>query len=264
MKKIVLGIIVIILLISCSEKEVDVVATVNTEILTLEEFKALFSEKEWNEINYEVKREYVNEWIKLTLMAQEADITGLSEEAAVQERIKTAKKNVKSNVLLAQKISQIEITEDDLFNYYKLHKSKYQDTKKEYKIQRIFIKEKETLNKVLDYLRQGESFTEIVKQYSEEQIGSSGGYTGFKGKEDIEAAIWNKLLTLKKWHYTHSQVENGYYVFRYYDIQEVTHNKDFTEVEEEIRKIVLEQKKQKVFEKLIEDLKRKADISISL
>ncbi|MFC1887493.1 peptidyl-prolyl cis-trans isomerase [Candidatus Cloacimonadota bacterium] len=255
---------VIFILTSCSKEEVEVVATVNNEVLTMDEFKAFFSEQEWTELDYGLKREYVNEWIKLTLLSQEADISGLSEEAAVQERIKSAAKNVKANVLLAQKIAEIEITEDDLFNYYKLHKSKYQDTKKEYKIQRIFLKNKETLDIVMDVLQQGEPFTDVVKLYSEEQLGASGGYTGFVGKENIEISIWNKLQTLKKWHYTSAQVADGYFIFRYYDTQEVVHNKDFTDVEEDIYQIVLEQKKQQVYEQVIEDLKRNADISISL
>jgi hypothetical protein len=264
MRKILSGLILLILLFSCAEKELDVVARVNEEVLTLQQFQAFFTEQEWEEMNYETKRQYINEWIQLTLLSQEADRSGLSKEAAADEKIKSAIKNVKANLLLAQKIAQIEITEDDLFNYYKLHKSKYQETKTEYKIQRIFLNEKEKLDLVLDLLRQGNAFTETAKEYSEEQLGLSGGYTGFLGKEEIDPAIWEKLLNLKKWQYTSVKINNGYYIFRYYDTQEVTHIKDFIQVEDEIRKIVMEQKKQAIFDEVIDDLKRNADISISI
>ncbi len=264
MRKILFGLLLIILLISCSEEPVESVARVNDEILTLEEFQAFFTEQEWTTMNSESKREYINEWINLTLLAQEADRAGLSDQAAARERIKTAVKNVKSNLLLAQKIAQIEITEDDLFNYYKLHKSKYQETKIEYKIQRIYLNEKEKLDLVMELLRKGAPFTETVKEYSEEQLAASGGYTGFLGKDDIDPAIWNKLQDLKKWHYTSVKLNNGYYIFRYYDSQEVEHIKDFTQAEDEIRKIVLDQKKKEIVSEIIEDLKRNADISISI
>jgi parvulin-like peptidyl-prolyl isomerase len=116
----------------------------------------------------------------------------------------------------------------------------------------------------MTYLRQGEPFTEIVKKYSEETLGKSGGYTGFMGEKDLDQTIWNKLNSLQKWHYTSAEVKGGYYIFRYYDTQEVVLNKEFTEVEDEIWKIVMEQKKQDVFQNIVEELKRKADISISL
>jgi len=264
-KNLVLIIIVLLFTISCEKKkEVEIVAAVNGEVLSLEEFRSLFPEEIWNTLTYEIKRERINEWIKLTLLAQESDNSGLSEQPNVNSRINNAIKNVKSNVVLAQRISEIEITEDDLFNYFKLHKSKYQDKKKEYKIQRIFIKEKAKLDEVMEYLNKGQPFTDIVKQYSEETLGASGGYTGFMGKNDLDSAIWNKVSSLKKWHYTSVETSKGYYIFRQYDTQEVTHNKEFTEVEEDIRKIVFEQKKKEVFNNVIEELKRNADISISL
>lgn len=264
MKRILISSILLILLFSCAKEELDIVARVNEEVLTRQEFQAFFTEEQWQEMDYETKREYINEWIKLTLLSQEADRSGLSNEAAAEEKIKSAIKNVKANLLLAQRIAQIEITEDDLFNYYKLHKSKYQETKKEYKIQRIFLNEPEQLDLVMDLLRQGKPFTETVKEYSEEQLGVSGGYTGFLGKEEVDPAIWDKLQNLKKWNYTSVKINNGYYIFRYYDTQEVNHIKEFTQVEEEIRKIVLEQKKQAIFDEVLEELKRNADISISI
>jgi len=264
MNKILLIFVIFFLFLSCAEQKEEIVATVNEEHLTLDEFRSFFSETEWNELDYETKREHINEWIKLTLLAQEVDNSELSNDPAVKERIKTAVKNVKANLLIAHKIAEIEITEDDLFNYYKLHKSKYQQKKKEFKIQRIFIKEKAKLDSVMTYLRQGEPFTDIVKKYSEETLGESGGYTGFMGEKDLDSIIWNKLNSLQKWHYTSAEVKDGYYIFRYYDTQEVVLNKEFTEVEAEIRKIVLEQKKQDVFQNIVEELKRKADISISL
>jgi len=257
-------ILLLLVVIACEKTEVEIVASVNEENLTLDEFKAFFPEDKWQEISYETKREYINEWIKLTLLAQESDNSQLSEQPAVQVRINSAVKNVKANVVLAQRISEIEITEDDIFNYYKLHKSVYQDTRKEYKIQRIFIKEKSRLDEVLGYLRSGEPYTDVVKEYSEESLGASGGYTGFLGENDLDSSIWKKLLTLKKWNYSSASTTKGYYIFRYYDTQEVVYNKDFTEVESEIREIVFQQKKKEIYESVIEELKRKADISISL
>jgi len=265
MKNIFVILIVLLLAVSCKEEvEIEAVATVNEEVLSLEEFKSYFPEETWSTLSFEAKREHINEWIKLTLLSQEADRSGLSDLPKVKSRIDYAVKNVKSNVVLAQRISEIQITDDDLFNYYKLHKSKYQETRKEFKIQRIFLKSKAKLDEVMEYLRKGESFTDVVKLHSEESLGASGGYTGFMGENDLQSSIWNSLIKLQKWHYTSAKIDKGYYIFRYYDTQEVINNKEFTEVEDDIRKIVFEQKRKEVFDNVIEELKREADISISL
>jgi len=60
------------------------------------------------------------------------------------------------------------------------------------------------------------------------------------------------------------KLEKGYYVVRYYDSREVTVEKSFAEVKDDISKIVLQIKQKETYDNLIEELKIKAEnISIS-
>lgn len=254
----------IIVLTGCNHKiEEDIVARVNTEVLTMSELRANFSEAEWVNTPDEIKKEFINQWVELTLLSQAAIKQGLNERPELKLRIQTAIKTQLANSLLAQEIRGIEVKEDDIFDYYKLNKSAYQTTVKEYKIQRIFIRDKAKLDSVMEELRKGMPYTDAVKTYSEENLGRNGGYTGFLSQADMGKAVWNKINSLQKWQYTSVETEDGYYIIRYYDVRDREINTDFTEVREEIRTIVWESKKKEFYEKLINELKQNSDIIIS-
>jgi len=252
-------------LFSCSvDDNEDIIARVNDDVLTFDEFKAGFTETEWKGMDFEEKRSHLNKWINLTLLAQEADRTGISKTEELKNRIELATKNIKSNSLMAQKLYDLEISEEDLFSYYKLHKSKFQKETSEYRLQRIFIKEETKVDSVLNLLSEQKiKFTEAAKLFSEEIIGKDGGYTDFLGKEDMEKSIWDTIIKLDKWYYSTVEINQGYLIVRYYDTRKVYTEKTFTEVKQDLYEIVKKTKKQDLYESIIEDLKAKSEISIS-
>jgi parvulin-like peptidyl-prolyl isomerase len=249
---------------SCSKKKEEIVAQVNNETLTLSELKSNFNTEEWNNLSREKKNEFVQQWIRLTLLSQEADRTKISAEESVQQKIESAVKKIKSNALIALKFSEIKVSENELFNYYKLHKSNFQKKIKEYKIQRIFVKDKIKVDSVLIELKKGTKFTEAAKKYSEESLGRNGGYAGFFSPEQLGNEIWRKLSKLRKWQYTTVKTSKGFFIIRFYDTRIKTIEKTFFEVKEEIQKIVLNNKKEEVYRQLLEELKSKAEISVSI
>ena len=255
----------LLILISCNLKqEENYIAKVNDEMLTLEEFRANFSDQQWEKLSKDDKVTHLEDWIKLSLLAQEADKLELSTTAQVQTKLRNAEINIKANATISQAISSIKISEDDLFDYYKVHKSKYQKKQKQFKIQQIYVKEKSKLDSTLSDLASGTKFKDVAKKYSEERLGATGGYLGFMAKKDVDEAIWNKLESLDKWRYSTLKLEKGYYVVRYYDRREITVEKTFAEVKDEISKIVLQIKQKESYDKLIEELKFRAEnISIS-
>lgn len=260
-----ISLLILLVLVSCNLKqEENYIARVNEEKLTLEEFRANFSDQQWGVLSKEDKIAHLQDWINLSLLAQEADKLELSLTDQVQAKIRNAETNIKANATIGQAIGKIQVSEDDLFDYYKVHKSRYQKKQQQFKIQRIFVAEKTKLDSVLKDLGNGTKFKDAAKKYSEERLGATGGYLGFMAKKDVDEAIWNKLESLDKWRYTSLKLENGYYVVRYYDKREVTVEKSFAEVKDDISKIVLQIKQKETYDNLIEELKFKAEnISIS-
>ncbi len=251
-------------LFSCVQTEDEsIVAQVNEIKLTMDEFKANFSDSEWEILTDEKKKEFIQDWVQLTLLAQEADALEISQSFKIKERIKSAGINIKANALIATKLANVTISEDELFNYYKIHKSEYKISHKEYKVQRIFTKDEAKLKGILDAIK-NTSFKEAAIEYSEEPAGKNGGYIGFVSKKNIHENIWDALTSLQKHYYKSVETNKGFYVLRFYDTKTVYANKTFLEVKEEIRKTVTKKKKEEVYNNLIIELKNKSEITISI
>ena len=257
--------IFVITFFSCvqTEEEDIVVAQVDEIKLTMDEFRANFSDYEWDIITIEEKKEFIQDWVQLTLLAQEADLLKISQSPKIEEKIKSANINIKANALIASKLVEITISEDELFNYYKIHKSEYQISLKEYKVQRIFTKDEAKLKGILDAIK-ATSFKDAAIEYSEESSGKSGGYIGFLSKKNANEKIWNALTSLQKFHYTSVETSRGFYVLRYYNTRIVKADKTFLEVKDEIIEAVNKMKKEEVYNNLIRELKDKSEITISI
>ena len=263
MKKFIILILAITLFSCVSTEEENIVAQVDEIKLTMDEFKANFSDNEWDILTAEEKKEFILDWVQLTLLAQEADALEISQSSKIKERIKAAEINIKANALIATKLADVTISEDELFNYYKIHKSEYKISHKEYKVQRIFTKDEAKLKGILDAIK-NTSFKDAAIEYSEESAGKNGGYIGFISKKNAHENIWNALISLQKHYYKSVETNRGFYVLRFYDTRIVYTNKTFLEVKDKISKTVTKKKKEDLFENLIKELKNKSEITISI
>ena len=116
--KIITFLIIIIMIFSCAKKEEKIIAQVDNNKLLLEDFECNFNEDVWKNMKIEEKQEYIQDWIQLTLLSQEADKLKISETPEIKSKIKSAEMNIKSNALIAQRFSDITVSEEELFNYY--------------------------------------------------------------------------------------------------------------------------------------------------
>ena len=263
MKRLLILILAITLFSCVQTEEENIVAQVNDIKLSMDEFKANFSDNEWDAITTEEKKEFIQDWVQITLLAQEADALEISQSTKIKERIKSAENNIKANALIATKLAEITVSEDELFNYYKIHKSEYRISHKEYKVQRIFTKEKAKLKGILDAI-ETTSFKDAAIEFSEETAGSNGGYVGFISQKNTHKNIWNALTSLEQYYYKSVETDKGFYIVRFYDTRTVYSNKTFLEVKDEIRKTATKKKKEETYNNLIKELKGKSEITISI
>jgi hypothetical protein len=134
MKKYIIIFVASILLFSCAKKEEKgiALAQVDKEVLYLEDFKSTFSLEDWDNLSPEQRKKYIEDWVNLTLLSQYADSKGLDKDKAVKQKISYATKKVKANALIAKRLSQIEVSEDQLFNYFRLHQGEFKKNAVEY------------------------------------------------------------------------------------------------------------------------------------
>jgi parvulin-like peptidyl-prolyl isomerase len=261
---VLMGIAVIMMLAGCGNEEVSsIVAQVNDQTLSLDQCKAHFSTQQWNTMTKADKQQFVQKWVEMTTLAQAADASGLTNEPEVQVKLADAQAKIKANALISQRISTIEITEDDLFNYYRIHKSSYQKQIKEYRLQRIFLTSADKLAEVQEAIK-NTSFSAAAKKYSEESYSRNGGFVGWVSKGKTDPLIWNAMEELRQYRYKTVETSNGLYVVRFYDQRMTTIEKTFKEVKDSIHQVVLAEKRQNLYQQTLQELMSNADISISL
>ncbi len=251
-----------LLVVSCKkqaeEPQGTVVAQVNDAVLLLEDLQAEYSPEAWNALSTEDKQEIVNQWKRLTLLSQEAQSMHLDQQPAIRMKLDSARMKVLANAVLAQYVRQINISEEEAFEYYKRN---YLGEETELKIQRIFVSTKEKLQEVQDAIRGGMKFTDAATKYSEEAIGKNGGWVGFQSRKELGDRIWNELIKRNAWEYAAVQVDNGYYLILHYRSRKVpTQAADFEDVKAEIEEKLRVEKLKSETENLIQELEKKAKI----
>lgn len=91
-----------------------ILAQVGDDKLYEESFKSVFSEEEWASMDSETRKKYVQDWVNLTLLAQESKRAGLDNSLEVKQKLDFATKKVKANALIADRMADLEISEDAL------------------------------------------------------------------------------------------------------------------------------------------------------
>ncbi len=265
MSKLLLLLLVTVILFGCQHAgKASIVAQVNNETLSMSDFQSMFSKTEWDEMNIGQKREFIHQWIDLTLLAQTAKEMKLENSNQVQEKIKLAEKKVLTNAVIAEKLKSIQVSEEELFNYYRIHMGEFNQAGKILKVQRIYLQDRTKVDEVMVELRKGMNFADAAKAYSQESLGQNGGYAGMVTVSDSVKTFWNALQNLKVYEIAIIPVNEGYYLARSYEETLGTGTPTFDTLREEIRQRVLKEKRQQIYDDLLRNLKSKADITISI
>lgn len=246
----------VIMLSACSQKEERGVALaqVNNEVLYLENFKATFGVGEWDKLSPELRKKYIEDWVNLTLLAQYADKEGLSDTPAVKQRINYAAKKVKANAVIGNRLAQIQVSDDQLFNYFRLHQAEFQKNTVEYALQRIACNDKLAAENVLGQLKGGMVWSEAVSRYSGEDLKFQGGNMGYVSAA-TDSIFWLAARNLQEGETGIVNKEQLWFVFRITDIRETAKEANFEDYRAEIkRKIILERQDQ-MYQDILKEIK---------
>jgi peptidyl-prolyl cis-trans isomerase C len=265
MKKILYLTVIILFFSGCgkNEKPQDYLAKVNDEVLLLDEFKAAFSEDVWKSMSQTEKKDHLQEWVNLTGLAQLCDQEKITELPQIKQKLKNAVKKIKANTYIATKLNNIRITEEELFDYYQLHKREYLKNIEEYKYQKIVISDKNNFDKAVNDLKNNMSFKDAAIKYSEEAAGQSGGYMGFVSRFDVEEVIWNTLESLDQFRWKSVKIENKFYLLRWYEKREADLERTYSEIKDELRERLLNEKRDEQYQEIMKNIETGFDIEIN-
>ncbi len=256
-----------LLLTACDNHKGTIIAKVNEEVLTLEEFEKSFPSIEYNSMSAEKKREWINKWVELTLLAQKADQDDFLKDNNVMDfKIQNAVKKVKANAVINKELQSIMVSDEELFNYYRVHQGEFSKKYASYKVQRIFFNNQDDMLKVKNLLDNGSiKFTPAAIEYSQEDIGKYGGYmTESVTEKEPHTQLFNTLKSLVQYQYTTMPYNNGFIIVRYIESSEINQDASFEELKPEIEQAIIKEKRKDIYKNLIHDIKSESNIVISL
>ena len=260
--------IILLLTSACGRErkteEGEIIAVINEEKISNHSILEFIGSESLSGMTESEKRDKMEEIIKLTVLAQEAERRGLTDHPEISERIRLASNRIKANLLLSEISNNIVLTEAEIFNYYQIHKSRYVTQREEYLIQRILLPSEAMADSVATLIVNNEhTFSEAARIFSRERARERDGFLGYLTPDEMESAIWNGIRNIAQWRFTRVQASNGIFLVRYTERRNRVVESPFTEVAERVREELLEERRKDMINKLLDELIGKAEIIIS-
>jgi peptidyl-prolyl cis-trans isomerase C len=270
MKKIVVGLLLVFALFSCSKKqEGTVLATVDDEKITMEEFNQGLDKIP---VNMKMvvatpsgKKTYLDNLVVKKLLLREAKKDKIDSEKEFQDRFADIKEQLLIESLLKKKISAAsQLSDDELKKYHEAHKEEFKKGD-EVSTRHILLKSEEEAKQVKGKLDKGEDFVELAKKYSiDPNAKVTGGDVGSHPKgtllPEYEAAAFKLTKPGQVSGIVKSQL--GYHIIRMEGMKPATYV-PFEEVKEFIKQKIAQEKQKELLDKYIQDLKKTAKITIN-
>lgn len=234
-----------------------ILAQVGDDKLYEESFKSVFSEEEWANMDSATRKKYIQDWVNLTLLAQEFQKSGLNNSLEVKQKLDFATKKVKANALIADRMADLEISEDALFAYYRIHKGEFDAKALEYNVQRIYLEDQHKAQQLLIELQNGADFDLLVKHNSQELLRDKLGHMGFVSPGTQDSLFWNQARELQTGEYGMFAAEGGWYIIRQIGSRESDKDLMFDDLRAQIRSRILAERQQSIYEDLLKQIKSK-------
>lgn len=251
--------LIVLLLVGCKggAAQGKKLAEVNGEVLYLDSFRASLTKDALKSLTPEQKRRYTEDWVNLTLLAQTADDRKLDKDPAVKERLVHAQKKVKANALIAERLHQTQVSEDQLFSYFRIHQTDFQKPMLAYNVQRIALPDKLSAENVLMQVNEGMDFVQAIRRYSSEDLRAQNGMMGYVEPVSADSLFWKAAEELAIMQAGIVSKNDVWYVFRYTETKESVHEPSFEDHRAEIKSRILKEKQSEIYQDLLREIKSK-------
>lgn len=247
----------------------QVVFSVGTSRITVEEFKKRLNEYRSNTYNPPTADQLLEDWIRFEIGVQEAEKMKLQSDPTVHERFRQVLYNALLEKELGKKIETLPITESDLKAYYSHnpevrlshiyieYPAKATEEQKAIALKRAH----EILEDVKKQLRNKRPFEDLVKLYSDDlSTKDSGGDMGFQSRVTLVPPSFYETVAKMRVGDVSGVIESrqGYHIVK------VTAKNSYEDADKrQIRAAVFDDKRSKLFNEYFEKLKRQYHIQVN-
>jgi len=228
------------------------------------------------QLKSQVERALIERWINISLLALSAQEAGLKEDPEVKVSLLEAEKRILAEALLQKRLSQLNVTEEELKSCYEKNKEKYK-VPEGVKLRHILIyvpkeADEKTKEKALVKARQirnqllkGAKFEELAKIYSDDTASrEKGGDLGILRKGETIPEFEKEVFKLKPGEI--SQPIKSVYGYHLVKVEKKLPEEilPFEKVKEEVKEDLRKEKERKEIEALLKELQQKYQPKIYL
>jgi len=208
------------------------------------------------------RKEMLDTMVIRELILQQAAKDGVDKGADIEEKLLDLKKRVIVEAFLKKKVeSDSQVSDDELKKFYEKNIDKFK-TGEQIKASHILVKSEKEAKDILAQIKAGGNFEELAKKNSTDASAAKGGDLGWFGKGNMVPAFEKAALALKEGEISGVvKSDFGYHIIKLTG-KRAAGVRPFEEVKEQIKAAVMPSKQQEIFQKIKDELKKTAKISI--
>ncbi|MDD2336064.1 MAG: peptidylprolyl isomerase [Geobacteraceae bacterium] len=210
----------------------------------------------------EGKKELLDSMVVREIILEQAKKDGVDKSKDVADRLEDLRKRLIVETYLKKKVEQeAQISDADLKKFYDENKDKFK-TGEQVRASHILVKTEKEAQDILAQLKSGANFEDLAKKYSTDATAAKGGDLGWFSKGAMVPEFDKVVFGLKEGQLSGIvKTQFGYHIIKVTGVRPAG-IRAFDEVKEQIKSTLLPSKQQEIFQKMKEDLKKNAKVSI--
>jgi peptidyl-prolyl cis-trans isomerase C len=211
----------------------------------------------------EGKKELLDSMVVREIILEQAKKDGVDKSKEVADRLEDLRKRLIVETYLKKKVEQeAQISDAELQKFYDENKDKFK-TGEQVKASHILVKTEKEAQDILAQLKSGENFENLAKKYSTDSTAAKGGDLGWFSKGAMVPEFDKVVFGLKEGGLSGIvKTQFGFHIIKVTGVRPAG-IRAFDEVKEQIKSTLLPAKQQEIFQKMKEDLKKNAKVTIN-
>lgn len=245
---------------SALAQDKEVLATVGSKKITVEEFNKKYNEVK-SQAYYSIpdKKTFLEDLVRYELGLQEAEKRNLEKDPIVQDRFKQEMYKVLLEKELGQKVNAIKISEKEMQDYYKQNPEiRSSHILIQYKVDSTpaqIAEAKKRASEIFEEVKKSQRpFEELVKLYSDDPLSKqAGGDVGWQSRVTVVPNYYNVILNMKIGEIKGLiETQYGFHIIK------VTGRRTYENADKkQVKAAVFDEKRKDLFNKYFDELKKK-------
>jgi len=249
------------------KKEGKTLAEVDGKTITTEDFK--------NEVDRlppylkpmvqssEGRKELLDSMIVREILLEQAKKDGVDKSKDVSDRLDDLRKRLIVETYLKKKVeAEAKVTDEEMKKFYDENKDKFK-TGDQVRASHILVKTDKEAQDILAQLKKGAKFEDLAKKYSADSSAAKGGDLGWFPRGAMVPEFDKVAFSLKEGELSGIVKTNfGFHIIKVTG-KRAAGIRTFDEMKDQIKSNLMPAKQQQIFQKMKDDLKKNAKITIN-